>query len=367
MKAMILPIAIATLAACSKPAETQIQTQTQNFSDSKQIVKAMGFGGNLGNTFDLKANPATLEDAKKVIDLYKSAGAKHIRIPTTWMDAYDGDHLADANGNLKSDHPRLKELEKIVQYAVLQNLFVILNTHHEGWLKKSYDGSNSYNSKFRNLWVGISNRFKNIGNRLVFEVLNEPEGTMGQWAGPVKPYDGNAIPLTRQINEVGYEAIRSTGGLNKDRLILLMPNGQGNQFMLKDVYPTADDLPGQGKDPMLAVSVHTYDPWDFCGQEGTNAKYPGAAKVKSGVDQVIAHAAKLGVGIHYGEYGVGRDKDQTLRNSSEAREYYQTVTQTVLKAGGSATPWDDRGWFGLIEKSGEGYKFKFNLVPSMLK
>jgi endoglucanase len=365
MKSMIIPIAIATVVACSKPIEPT--HQTSNFDDSKQIVKAMGFGANLGNTFDLKANPATFGDAKKVINLYMSAGAKHIRIPTTWMDSYDGDHLADANGILNSDHPRLKELEKIIQYCIQQNLFVILNAHHEGWLKKSYDGSDAYDSKFRTLWVGIANKFKYASNRLIFEVLNEPEGTMGQWAGPVKPYDGNAIPLTRQINEVGYQAIRSTGGLNKNRLILVMPNGQGNQYMLEAVYPSAKDLPGQGKDPMIAVSVHTYDPWEFCGQDGTNAKYPGFAKVKSGLDRVIAHAAKLGVGIHYGEYGVGRDKDQSLRDAPEVREYYRTVTQIVLGAGGSCTPWDDRGWFGLIEKSGDGYQFKFNLVPDMLK
>lgn len=360
---MFVPFSLVALVAC----DSGVSETVQSPATSVELVRQMGFGGNLGNTFDLKANPATFEDGKKVIDLYKSAGAKHIRFPVTWMDQYGGDHLADANGNLNKSHPRFKELRKLVDYSVGQGLFVILNTHHEGWLKKNYDGSAGFDRKFSTLWKSIATEFKSVDNHLVFEVLNEPEGTMGQWSGPVRPYDKGAIPLTRQINEVGYRAIRESGGKNAKRLILVMPNGQGNQFMLEAVYPTANELPGKGKDPMLAVSVHTYDPWEFCGQDGQNSKYPGVDKVRDGLNKVIEHSRKLGVGIHYGEYGVGREHDQSLRNSAEAKEYYRTVTQTVLGAGGSCTPWDDRGWFGLIEPAGKGYKFKFDLVPSMLK
>ncbi len=336
------------------------------FAPAKTVIQAMGVGFNLGNTFDLKANSATFADAKKVIDLYRSAGAKHIRIPITWMDMFEGDNLADEKGNLKKSHPRLAELRKIVGYCTTKNLYVILNTHHEHWLKKSYDGSAKFDSAFSNLWTGIANQFENSSSHVVFEVLNEPEGKMGDWSGPVKPFDQQAIALTRRINEIGYAAIRKTGGNNTKRTVLIMPNGQGNHNMLQPDYPDRSFLPGKGKDPFLGVSVHTYDPWPFCGQDGSNAKWPGEAAIVEPIQKVIRHAQSLGVGIHYGEFGVGRDKDQSLRNSPEAKAFYQAVKKTVVGAGGSVTPWDDRGWFGLIQPSGSGYQFKFNLFPEMV-
>jgi hypothetical protein len=144
-------------------------------------------------------------------------------------------------------------------------------------------------------------------------------------------------------------------------------NGQGNQSMFPTLYPNRESLPGGGKDPCIMATLHTYDPWPFCGENGRLADCPGSQAISSGITRALAHAARLGIGANYGEFGVGRKDQAQERNSDTVREYYRVVAKTVLARGASATPWDDRGWFGLIEKSGDGYQFKYGLVDSMLK
>ncbi|MFZ4507857.1 MAG: glycoside hydrolase family 5 protein [Fimbriimonas sp.] len=334
--------------------------------DGIATMRNMGTGFNLGNTFDIKANPTDLRDVRKVIDLYANAGLTHVRMPVTWMDGFDGDHLADTSGTINTKHARLRELKLAVDYALGKGLYVVINTHHENWLKKNYNGA-AHDAAFANLWKGIATEFKTRNHHLVFEILNEPDGVFGDWGGPVKPYDAIALERTRKINQVGYDAIRATGGSNTSRIIMFGTNGQGNHTMLAPLYPSAETLPGKGKDPYIAATVHSYDPWGFCGQDGVNSACPGDATVKESIEKVLAHAAKLKIGINYGEFGVGRAANQNDRNTPAVKGYYRTVTRTVRAAGMSVTPWDDRGLFGLIEAEQGGYRFKFGIVPEMLK
>jgi aryl-phospho-beta-D-glucosidase BglC (GH1 family) len=327
----------------------------------------MGTGFNLGNTFDVSHNSTALDDIRPLIDLYQKAGMRHVRIPVTWGGGFPGPPLADREGHVDLRHPRFLQLKAVVDYALSRGLYVVVNTHHEHWLKDNYDGSERFDMAFGTLWREIASAFRDSGPRLAFEILNEPEKAFGDWSGKIKPFDPTALKLTRQINEVGYRAIRDTGGPNASRPVLVMPNGQGNQSLLDDVYPDRDSLPGMGKDRFLAVSVHTYDPWAFCGQNGANAAWPGRAKIEAPILAVAAHARKLGVEVNYGEFGVGRDKNPAERDSDVVRDYYRTVRQTCEKLGMSATPWDDRGWFALVSKGESGvYRFTDGIVPAMM-
>ncbi|HKI46882.1 MAG TPA: cellulase family glycosylhydrolase, partial [Balneolales bacterium] len=236
------------------------------------------------------------------------------------------------------------------------------------WLKNNYDGTATYNKPFSTLWIDIASYFKNYSHHLIFDILNEPSGTMGDNNGGADPNSAKAIALTRQINNVGYQAIRSTGGPNLSRIIMVEPNGQGNVSQFAAVYPTKATLPGGGKDAYLAVQVHTYDPWSFCGQDGSNANYPGSAQLIKGVNKIAAHADSIGVPVNYGEFGVGRiAKNVSERNTDVVREYYRTLRLAIIQHHFSATVWDDRGWFGLVTKNKDGkYTFVDNIVPAMM-
>jgi endoglucanase len=337
-------------------------------SNAITVIDSMETGFNLGNTFDLAQHPTTLETIRPIIDLYYNAGMRHVRFPVTWMDGFSDNTLADANGSINFQHPRFIQLKAAIDYALERKMYVVLNTHHENWLKDNYDGSASYDAIFTTLWTGIATHFKDYSHRLVFEVLNEPEGAFGDWSAPgPNPLDAQAIALTRQINKVGYDAIRKTGGANTERIIMVSTNAQGNQSQLNDVYPAKENLPGGGTDVYLAIQVHTYDPWEFCGQTGKNTAWPGSSAIESTIRGVAAHARLLNVAVNYGEFGVGRQSNTAERNTDVVREFYRTLRLTVLSENMSPTVWDDRGWFALVAKDASGmYQFMNDIVPSML-
>ena len=358
-----------TLFSCSNNEEVAPDPVVPNpaiSNEASDIIKAMAAGFNLGNTFDNGLNSTSVSSIKPIIDLYYNAGMRHIRIPVTWMDRFDGNTLADENGNINFSHSRFLDLKATIDYALeKENMYVVINAHHEHWLKDYYDGSSTFDDPFYKLWSEIANHFKDYPNRLIFEVLNEPEGTMGEWSGGFpQPTNGQALSYTRQINKVGYDAIRETGGSNETRIIMVAPNGQGNHSMLDDVYPTKSSLPGGGNDKYLAVQVHSYDPCAFCGQDGSNSAYPGNSSFINKMLEVIAHAQKLGVPINYGEFGVGRAANTAERNTDIVRGYYHSVAKTTLDKNMSYSVWDDRGWFGLINSGGT--TFINNIVPTMM-
>ena len=124
-------------------------------------------------------------------------------------------------------------------------------------------------------------------------------------------------------------------------------------------------MPGGGTDVYLAIQVHTYDPWAFCGETGANTAFPGSATFTSAIQKVANHAAIIDVPVNYGEFGVGRTSG-TERNSDIVRGYYKLMKQTCIAQKMSCTAWDDRGWFGLIYTGGTIPTFTNNIVPYML-
>ncbi len=375
---VLLLLVMVTISCSSKntptPTPTPISTPTTviptintNSTTAKEIIIDMAVGFNLGNTFDVNtSNLPTFANVKPIIDLYYDAGMRHIRIPVTWMQGFTS-NIADANGNVNTSHPRLMELKAVVDYALSKKMYVEINTHHEKWLKDYYDGSVDFDNKFRTLWTGIATFFKDEPKQLLFDVLNEPEGKMGQWSGTGFPSPNSpfAIALTRQINKVAYDAIRKVGGNNTTRVIMVEPNGQGNQYQISQVFASKANLPGEGTDAYLAIQVHTYDPWSFCGETGSNSAFPGNSALTTAIQKVATQAAILDVPVNYGEFGVGRTSG-TERNTDIVRSYYKLIKQTCIAQKMSCTAWDDRGWFSLTYTGGATPTFTNGIVVYML-
>lgn len=365
-------IVLFTLFACSKEGVTDPVTppavvDTSAAQTASSAVIAMGTGFNLGNTFDLAQNPTTLESIQPIIDLYYSAGLRHIRIPVTWREGFNGNTLAGNSGAVNYLHPRFLQLKAVIEYALQKKMYVVLNTHHEHWLKDNYDNSPAHDSIFTKLWRDIANYYKDYSDHLIFEVLNEPDGVFGDWNGGTTPNEPQALALTRYINYVGWKAIRETGGKNATRIIMVGLNGQGNQSQFDKVYPNKASLPGNGSDAYLAVQAHTYDPWSFCGENGSITAWPGTASVVNGVTKASAQAKILGVPVNYGEFGVGRAANVSERNTDIVRGYYRSMRLAMINEKMSATFWDDRGWFGLVTKDVTGtYSFLYSIIPAVM-
>lgn len=319
-----------------------------------EVLGSMGRGINLGNVYDYDTgNDATFCGATKMIRSFKEKGFKNVRIPVTWGGSFD-------------PHDEVtKTILEVVHYALRRGLYVILNTHHERWLKDDYNNTAYFNDKFAALWTGIAKHFVNASERLIFEILNEPDGALGGWMpGHADPFHARSLALTRAVNEVGYSAVRA---VSKERVVLLMPNGMGSQSLAKHVYPNPSFLPGEGSDQFLGVSVHTYDPWEFCGESGSIIHFSNIAAMEEHMRRLYGELAnwqfQTRVPLHIGEYGVGRTDDNSeQRDTDMARAYYKYVTNTFALQGWPSTVWDDRGWFAIVSN----YTYVHGLADAIL-
>ncbi len=349
--------------------ETPMDTtvETNEFQNAHEIIAAMGTGFNLGNTFDLNIQDTNPNNIYPIIDLYYAEGMRHVRIPVTWLDGFDGNTLADVNGHVNFSHSRFIQLQAIIDYAIAKGMYVVLNAHHEKPLFLNYDDSPAYNSLFTNLWTDIATHFKDYSQLLIFEVLNEPHGVFGHWGGSINPKSSNALQLTRKINQVGYTAIRETGGKNSYRTLMISTNARGSIYLIDDVYPVKTSLPGEGNDNHLAMHVHTYDPWAFCGQTGNNSAWPGENFFTTLIENAADDAQVLEIPLNIGEFGVGRQSNTAERNTDLVRNYYNLIRNSCLNNNIAPTVWDDRGWYGLIaSNTGGQYMFTNTIVPAMM-
>ncbi|CAM9731354.1 unnamed protein product, partial [Chrysoparadoxa australica] len=307
------------------------------------IAKEMGKGINLGMTLERKLNSRKEEGIHALLKTWKAAGIKNVRIPVTWFHETDNPTKppttlfeSDDDGLL----PKVVSSLNALCYALEMGFYVILNTHHEEFLYKYYTGSAEQDEAFANLWTKIAERYKDADeDRLLFEVLNEPQGNFGdtmrdkKYARYVKANSEEGIRLTRQINKVGFEAIRQ---VSPNRVVLLAPNGRGNWSRARLIYPKATDLPGGGQCKRIMVTLHTYDPWGFCGPSARNRRKLTSAEVKDIMVPSIINGIKTwltGMGgpapaVHIGEYGVGRvGKKEKERDTGAVRDYYTYITR----------------------------------------
>ncbi|CAE8637450.1 unnamed protein product [Polarella glacialis] len=315
----------------------------------------MGRGINLGNTFDMTGmQNRSKSSIGRMIHLFWKKGFRNVRIPVTWGDSFNESSLLTQG------------VTEAVKYALDKGFYVVLNTHHERWLKDAYNNTPYYNDRFAALWRGIATHFANASCRLVFEILNEPDGALGSFASPdaPSPFNETQINLTRAVNLVGYEAVRS---VSNTRIVFVAPNGQGSNALISTIYPNASYLPGAGSDPYLGVTVHSYDPWDFCGQDSRNSHFKSLFAMKSSLTERFNTFSDwyyaTGVPTHWGEYGLGRrPQNNSDRDTDMVREYYKFVTNSLALHGWASSVWDDQGWFAITND----YSYVYGLADAVL-
>ena len=186
--------------------DNNLPVSFDNGVSSFDVIEELGFGWNLGNTFDAWekgrnqgldsetcwGNPKTTPE---LIDFVAKSGFKAIRIPTTWHN-----HLIDDKYTI--DPKWMKRVKKVVDICLEKGLYVILNTHHDnaepnrmplpygrGYypLKKDIVESEKF---IYNVWVQIATAFNNgYDHHLIFEGLNEPRLIRSQYEWWYNPED----------------------------------------------------------------------------------------------------------------------------------------------------------------------------------
>lgn len=223
------------------------------------LVEDMGVGINLGNTFDccgdwISKNVESVETAwgspivtEDMIKCCADAGFGVMRLPVTWGT------LADENYTV--DKEFMKRIRQVVDWILDSGMYCILNTHHDGWPEKFTEDYDGTMEKYIYLWEQISKEFKGYDDRLMFESLNEV-GFDDVW----NSYAGNdgkqeAFDMFNGINQAFVDTVRSSGGNNEVRHLLIAAYWTSIERACDDMFIMPDDPAGR-----CAVSVHYYGP-----------------------------------------------------------------------------------------------------------
>lgn len=143
----------------------------------KEAIAGMTRGINLGNTLEPpKEGEWNNVPAKEYyFDDYKTAGFDCIRIPIRW-DNYTG-----KTAPYTVTETWMDRVEEVIDWGLSRDLYIIINSHHDDWIKDDYSETNK--ARYDSIWSQIAIRFKDKSEKLLFEMINEPHGlTVAQFA-----------------------------------------------------------------------------------------------------------------------------------------------------------------------------------------
>ena len=329
-----------SLSACSKKEPDTRPLGEMRGISAAEIIAEMGTGWNLGNTMDSEeggetgwGNPVT---TKEMIDEVHRAGFDTLRIPTTWKNSMGGapDYTVDSEW--------LKRLEEIVGYALENDMYVIINTHHDtDWIKPQYEDVENVKVQLAALWTQIAEYFKDYGDHLIFEGLNEPRivGGANEWNGGTE----EGRDCLNQLNDVFVKTVRATGGNNETRTLLIttfaaQPAASGVSALI---------VPD---DKYVGVSIHAYTPYRFTydsvGESWNTAVFDGSCA--SEIDSLFAglNEAFISKGIpviitEYGSVSKMIDKTWYITNTEEVAKWAKHYVSAAEKYGIPCVWWDN--------------------------
>jgi endoglucanase len=333
-------------------------------TSSLDFVKNMTCGWNLGNTMEAVGISGSASETfwgqpsttKAMIDSLAASGIKSIRIPVSWSNHMDKKYTIDQSW--------MKRVKQIVDWAIEDGMYVIINTHHDNWengnkiptAKGYYPNQACFEESERfltNVWTQISLAFNNgYDQHLIFETLNEPRlrGTSQEWWNNrgTDTYKEGAEYLNK-LNQVCLDAIRKSGGNNAKRFVMI----PGLRAAVDSALAPEFSLPQDSAEDKLILSVHMYDPQDFALNTPGAKKFVQAHKdaLNRSFDSLYEAYISKGIPVVIGEYAA-TNKD----NLEERVKWTNFFLEESRKYGITACLWDNGG-FDASTSQGEKYGF----------
>lgn len=269
----------------------------------------LGFGTNIGNTFD---NTTQWEVGwgqplvtREYVDGMASRGIKTVRVPVAW-------NTYSTNGTINASHfARVKE---VVGWIEAAGMYPIVNIHWDGgWIfnegtADQFKLTAATKSRFASYWTQLASGFNEVGHHLILEGLNE-EGRFYVDGDQSKAPDYAAL---NELNQLFVTTVRAQGGFNKTRALLIAGFGTDIDLTCVDAFNRPNDPAGPGK---LFLSLHYYNPYTFAGLEdvaswGSPATTWGTSAEKATLEALFAKAAAFSVKkdlpVIVGEFAVTR-------------------------------------------------------------
>ena len=252
---------------------------------SVELAYLMGNGINLGNTMEAcDNNTGNITDdtsyyerlwgapitTQEMIDGMKAAGFDTIRIPVAWMTnattlGIDGDYTIS--------EAYLDRVEEIINYALNNDMYVILNDHWDGGWYGMFGSDDAATRElameaYKGMWKQLAERYAEYSDYLIFEGANEEIGARFDENSALYCSDSEnnylsveeTYALALEINQAFVDTVRATGGNNATRFLLVPGYGT-------DISKTVDEqfiMPTDTVEGKLLISVHYYDPSGYC-------------------------------------------------------------------------------------------------------
>jgi endoglucanase len=262
----------------------------------------------------------------------KAKGFKSIRIPMTAYTRYS----LGADGHYVIDSAWLARYKQVVDWAVDAGLYVMINLHHDSWIWLSdWDGNTSSEEykRYVDLWTQLADYFKDEPNTVSFETINEPGFKAA--TGSISTQD-----KLNMINQAAYQAIRSSGGNNATRMIV-MPTYYTSADVDK-ADATYNFIAGLN-DPNIIATVHFYSDWVFTANIGITSfdepLYTGVPDTARShidllFDTLYSSFIAKGVGVVIGEYGwLSPDDGPAVMQPGEKVKYFEYLNYKASQYG----------------------------------
>ena len=306
-------------------------------ADTEAILEDMGLGWNLGNSLDATggsgldtetswSNPKTTQ---ALIDKVKSLGFNTVRVPVSWGKHVSGD-------NYTIDSAWLARVKEVVDYCYKNDMYVILNIHHDTKSSASASGagyyprSSAYSSSEKfvtSVWSQVAEYFKDYDYHLIFETLNEPrligtgyEWWFSKWNIPSEVKD--AIDCINKLNQKAVDTIRDTGSNNRGRLIMCPGYDASIDGATVSGFKLPTDISGNKN--RIAVSVHAYSPYNFAMNVGSGSTSTYTSSIKNELQDLFStlksNFRDKGIPVVIGEFG-STDKNNTAERVKWATDY----------------------------------------------
>ncbi|WP_373018212.1 glycoside hydrolase family 5 protein [Thiomicrorhabdus sp.] len=305
------------------------------FSVSKhtcEVAHALGRGINFGNMLEApREGDWGVRVEPRFIDLVDGLFST-VRLPVRWSNH------ASKEAQATIDSSFFERVENVVDELLSRNLYVILNMHHysqlfgqELHINEFGVDSDVVEERFLNMWRQIAYRFRNKSDKLLFELLNEPHGSLN----------------AEKWNVLSAKALKIVRETNPDRIVMIGPT----------YYNNVRDLPKLKvpKDQNIIVTIHNYSPFFFTHQGvtylpmdmPTGVTCCNESQKKEIVGQLnfaMLWSQEHGYPLYLGEFGTYNKADMQSREN-----YASFVREELEKRGIGWAYWELAASFGLYD------------------
>jgi len=371
MKTKLIFILVIILTACSSNSSGNSTTESNqiDYSETGPVdaaVRSAPFskGVNFSDWFESNTAggiPFTKYTEQDFIDV-KSLGADVIRLPIKMHSMTGG------APSYTLDPLLIKFLKIAVDWAEKHEIYIIIDNHSfDPVLSTSVD----IDKILIPVWEQVARLFKDRGNFVIYEILNEPHGISDTRWGEIQ---GNTIEAIRRIDNKHTIMVGGTDYNSIGKLTTIPKYSDANLIYTFHFYdphifthqgatwgePSMASLKGvpfpYSSEKMPKVPADLKGTWI----EGAMNRYQydaAPSALYASLNKVVAFSKERDVPVFCGEFGV------FIPNSPKEDRvtWYKVVSNALDKRNISRTSWDYYGGFGVFNTSKGNFKYDLNV------